>query len=201
MAAPRRPDDPTHNQTSRLTWKRCERCRLTFSMEAFARDISSATGHQSWCRRCKADWERGPGGAWKRFRAWLAENEPNSLSPPYGWTEELYIARWNAQSGLCETCGARLDEWQVSGHRQDRIDNDSPHIPANCRLLCWPCNRRKSNRNPHAADKEIARWVEEYGRGRVPWQTIDTSLRRVELPNVERFRVDPAQLDLFGSLR
>lgn len=175
---------------------RCTNCDGWFKKVFFARDRSSPVGHQSWCRHCKALWERGPENAWKRFRAWLEAHEPSSLAPPHGWTEELYLSRWKQFNGECEWCGAGLGEWQHSGHRQDRIDNNTAHTPANCRMLCWVCNRRKSNRPWQTARDEVMIHVRDHGRGRVPWHTIEPWAKRVELPDPEPFRVE-VQTDLF----
>jgi hypothetical protein len=184
-----------------LATRTCPRCSGTFRIDAFAQDRSSVTGRQSWCRRCKADWECGPEGSWKRLRAWLEKNEPNSLKAPHGWTEERYLKAWKDSRGECSLCGSRLREWQTSGHNLDRIDNNTPHIPANCRMLCWPCNRKKSNLPTLAADTEIGRWVEQYGRGKVPWQILLPNIQRVDLPDMEQYRVlaEPEQRDLFGG--
>jgi hypothetical protein len=147
----------------------------------FAVDKSKPNGRQSWCRLCKDIWEMGPDGVWKRLRAYLEKHEPSSLRPPNGWTEELYLKRWSEVDGKCELCGAGLGEWQVGGHRLDRIDNDTPHIPSNCQMLCWVCNRRKSNKTWQTAKIEVRPYLEEFGRGKVPWQTIEPWARRVSL--------------------
>jgi hypothetical protein len=170
--------------------KKCVACGQFFSLEAFRVDRSSKRGLQSWCIRCKANWERGVDGSWLRWQAWLEKHEPMSLGEPSGWTEHMYKKRWQECDGKCEWCGAGLGEWQTGGHHQDRIDNDTPHIPSNCRMLCWPCNRRKSNRSPHVALREANFYVAEWGRGRVPWQTIEPWARRAVLPNVEQYKVD-----------
>lgn len=170
--------------------KQCSCCMLFFTHEAFAADRSTPLGLQSWCRRCKALWERGPENVWKRLHAWLQREEPESLQPPHGWTEELYRERWEAADGKCEACGAGLGEWQHSGHRLDRIDNNTPHIPANCQMLCWVCNRKKSNLPWQTFAKEVALHVAEHGRGRVPWQTMLPWAKRVELPDLGAFEVE-----------
>lgn len=169
-------------------------------LEGFARDKTAPTGRQSYCRRCKTEWERGPENVWKRLRAQLESEEPESLKPPHGWTEELYVARWNEVDGKCEFCGAGLGEWQHAGHRLDRISNSTPHIPANCQMLCWVCNRRKSNKHPFVARAEALEHVRiagngdvARGMGRVPWQDIEPWARRVELPDMERWRVASLQ--------
>ncbi len=182
----------------------CPQCQETYRLDAFAIDRGSLTGRQSWCRRCKADWECGPEGTWKRLRVLLEKQEPDSLKAPHGWTEERYVKAWKEAKGECSTCGARLREWQISGHNLDRIDNNTPHIPANCRLLCWPCNKKKSNGSPLSADREIGLWVQQYGRGKVPWQLLLPGSERVELPCVEQFRVEPEesrQLDLISAAK
>jgi 5-methylcytosine-specific restriction endonuclease McrA len=195
----RLPGEEVNVATSRPS-KRCNRCDRIYDSRAFAADKSAIGGRQSWCRRCKVEWESGPHGAWRRFAAFLRKHEPRCLDLPRGWTEELYVTRWAACGGICELCGADLSEWQKSGHRLDRIDNGTPHIPNNCRFLCWPCNRHKSDRNPHVADQEIRMWVEQYGRGRVPWQTIQSKAGRVELPDLAEFVVE-IQLSLLGGPR
>ena len=178
--------------------KRCVNCGGWFRLAFFAVDKSKPSGRQSWCRRCKTEWERGPENVWKRLRAMLEEDEPESLRQPHGWTEALYLQRWAEVDGKCEWCGAGLGEWQHSGHRLDRIDNDTPHIPANCQMLCWVCNRRKSDMPPHAAREEAMHHVERWGRGRVPWQRINTWAKRVELPDPEPYRVADIQLSFLA---
>jgi hypothetical protein len=169
-------------------------------VEFFAIDRSSGDGLQSWCRRCKAEWEQGPSGVWCRLRSLLAEKEPASLLPPNGWSEELYMMRWEECAGRCEECGAGLGEWQIAGHRLDRIDNRTPHIPANCAMLCWPCNRRKADRNPETVKHETTDLIRRYGRGRIPWQVVlspSWRVQRAELPDPTPFFVPDPQLDLF----
>lgn len=185
---------------SLITAKQCEKCRGRFRYEAFAADRSHESGRQSWCRACKARWELGPDNTWKRLEAWLAESEPTSLGGQNGWTEELYLARWAEVDGKCELCGAGLREWQGRGHNLDRINNNAPHIPGNCRLLCWPCNRAKSNGSPLAKDVEIGGWVKQFGKGRVPWDVIrqEWSLSRAEPVSVEEYRVVPEQMAFNG---
>lgn len=170
--------------------KRCGTCREWFLNSFFAMDTTKARGLQSLCRRCKAEWERGPENVWKRLKAMLDRDEPSSLLPPHGWTEEIYLARWEQSGGRCEWCKAGLGEWQHSGHRLDRIDNDTPHIPMNCQMLCWVCNRRKSNRPWSTAKAETMRWVSEFPPGQVPWQTIEPWAKRVELPDPAAFLVE-----------
>lgn len=169
----------------------CPQCQKTYRLAAFAADRGSPTGRQSWCRRCKADWECGPEGSWKRLRAHLEKHEPISLKEPHGWTEERYLKKWKECNGECVLCGARLREWQVSGHNLDRIDNDTPHIPANCRLLCWPCNKKKSSTTALVADEEIRGWVQKFGRGTVPWQKLMPGIERVDLPDLQEHEVTP----------
>lgn len=188
---------PTSSAASRRAL-RCGNCMKHYKSEFFAKDRSSPDGYQSWCRLCKAEWERGPEGVWKRLRVWLEKYEPVALKPPHGWTEELYISRWHEAKGLCEWCGAGLGEWQIAGHRLDRIDNDTPHIPANCRMLCWVCNRRKSNKHWHIAEKETKQHVNDHGMGRVPWQTIEPWAKRVFLPDPTPYIVE-VQTTLFGD--
>ena len=68
-------------------------------------------------------------------------------------------------------------------------------------MLCKVCNRRKSNGHPLRADAEILKWVEQYGRGKVPWQKLheEWGLKRFELPYVEQYRVgDFEQVPLFS---
>lgn len=176
-------------------------------LDFFATDRSSSSGKQAWCRLCKALWERGPENAWKRFKAMLEREEPESLRPPHGWTEQQYLAMWTAVDGKCEWCGSGLGEWQHSGHRLDRIDNNTPHIPANCQMLCWVCNRRKSNRPAFVAMEETLMHVrraggrrgEQAGLGRVPWQDIEPWARRVELPDPEPYRIALPMEAIWGA--
>lgn len=175
---------------SREAVKQCAKCSGWFRLGAFARDRRQKDDRQAWCRRCKAEWEQGPENAWKRLRAWLEKEEPACLRGANGWTEALYVEHWNACGGRCVTCGAGLLEWQTSGHRLDRIDNNTPHIPSNCRMVCWPCNKLKSDGHALAEDATIGMWVQKYGRGKVPWHLVKPAwgIKRVELPDVEEYR-------------
>lgn len=183
----------------------CPKCRVTYRPDAFAVDRNSPTGRQSWCRRCKVEWEHGLDGSWKRLKAWLAKEEPNSLDASEGgtnlkgWTPEKFTKKWKEHDGHCSLCGAGLREWQSSGHNLDRIDNNTPHIPGNCRLVCWPCNKKKGNGHPAVAYEEIAALVKKYGHGLVPWQLILIGMKRIELPDLAEYRVDrePEQRGLF----
>jgi len=179
--------------------KQCAKCGGTFLLAAFKRDRNQLSGRQSWCIRCKAEWETTPEGAWKRFRSWAEKNEPTSLLAPHGWTETAYLDLWKKTKGECESCGAKLNEWQRSGHRLDRIDNNRPHIPGNCRLVCWPCNHRKCDRPPSVFLAEIENWISKYGRGRIPWG--EHGYESVALPDIEEFRIDKQniQIDIFAQ--
>ena len=171
--------------------KQCASCRMWFSGGAFARDRTRGSQLQSWCRACKAAWECGVDGSWKRLRRELEKKEPASLDPRTGWTEAKYRAFWSEHDERCERCGAGLREWQSAGHNLDRINNSDPHVPGNCRLVCWPCNKRKSNKSSLVHDPETELWIQRYGRGRVPWSELMPGMTRAEVPSVDEFRIDP----------
>jgi len=124
--------------------------------------------------------------AWRRFAAEMERDEPTSRQ---FWTLEIFREWWG--NGKCEYCGGGLSEYQTGGHRMDRIDNDAPHIPSNCRRACWPCNATKADKHPEVFRSEMRNWLVEYGPGRVPWAKLSPRFRRAEIPNVEQFRSDP----------
>ncbi len=193
----------TRPVVGRADFKQCCTCKGWFQFAAFYRDVSPGrSGWQPQCRRCRTQWEHD--GAWCRFRSYLKKFEPAALAPPHGWTEELYRAQWDKARGCCEWCGAGLGEWQLSGHRVDAIDNDREHTPNNCQLLCWVCNRLKSN-HPNLATKQMVVGIVvdagngdyERGRGKVQWSDRFTWARRAKLPDVEQYRVASPQLEMF----
>jgi len=146
--------------------KRCRRCHVLYEPEAFARAAKHKDGKQSWCRKCKAEWEHSPEGKYKRFYAGLAPEEAVL------WTWDIYLSLWEKHGGCCEWCGAGLTEWQSSGYNIDRISNSRGYLPGNAQLLCKPCNFTKSDKNPIVAKQESDRWVAEFGRGRVQWNEV-----------------------------
>lgn len=172
----------------------CKNCLEYFTEHGFARDEARparSVCRQAWCRRCKAEWETRPEKTWGRFEALLRNKEPENLLPgPNRWTRALYCEIIASARGLCTLCGARLREWQSTGHNLDRIDPDGSHFYANCRVVCWPCNRIKLDMEPHAADAFIADQVAHWGRGKVPWQKVRRGFARVEPVDMMPYRVD-----------
>lgn len=123
-----------------------------------------------------------------RFIAQLVESEPESVAQ---WTREIFIQKWGPLPAKCRSCGAGLREWQVGGHNMDRISNSRLHIPGNCRAVCWPCNRTKSNKNAAAASIIIDSYL-------IPWCDLDPAFRPAKPPDVSEFRVE-VQLSLWGT--
>ena len=165
----------------------CSKCREFYWRSAFAADASRLDGCQSYCRYCKQLWEVPVENGWKRFSAWLRNNEPKSV--PH-WTFEIYDLEIKKADGECWLCGAGLHEWQSSGHFMDRINNNTPHIPGNCRVLCWPCNSLKGAAPSTTADQMIREWVAKYGRGKVQWDELyPRKFKRPVLPDLSSLRV------------
>lgn len=181
--------------------KRCAKCRHLFSVDGFAEDVSTADRRQSYCRRCKDEWEAVPENAWKRFyKEVLIKEDPLCLSAPHGWTRALYLSMWDATKGRCTYCGGGLADYQSSGHRLDRLDSALPHTPQNCRLCCWPCNRLKLDMTPPAFVNTIRHYVKDYGEGKVPWHTIyPGKFRPRARVDMTRFWVPDPQLTMFGG--
>lgn len=183
--------------------KRCSGpCGFLYELPAFARDSTKQSGRQSWCRGCKDVWESVPENAYKRFTEFLRKNnEKECLEPPHGWTRDLYLSMWRENDGKCGSCGALLTLWQRTGFRVDRIGNNGGHWPHNCRIVCWPCNRVKSNRNAQAFQQELEVYLQKYGWGRVPWDDTH-GFARAKDPHdrVRKYRIGEPQLTLFPEV-
>jgi hypothetical protein len=164
----------------------CGRCRKTYSLDGFARDRTAKTGHQTWCKKCKAVWAGSMNGSWKTFQKLLKEHYPEDGQL---WSQRDYEKRWKHAKGACESCGAGLSDWQMGGYRIDRIDNTIGYRPGNCRLCCWPCNKFKRDMHPTTAEMFIKSLVDKWGWGRVPWNSLFPSdgFARKALPDMSQF--------------
>jgi hypothetical protein len=187
------------NDALRRTARRCQGCGMFLLPAAFAADRASPDGFQSWCRRCKSEWEQSDDGIEARFFAHLRKKlDPTLIGPPRGWTHALFRELWQRADGKCESCGAGLGEWQYSGYRIDRIDNDRGYVPGNCRLCCWPCNVYKKDKHPSVSLFEIGNLLREYGRGRIPWAKYVPGINPYVPPDMSALIVSDPQLSLFS---
>jgi hypothetical protein len=105
--------------------KQCGNCGGFFVLEFFGKDNSTHTGRQSWCRRCKEEWEQGPENTWKRLRAHLEKYEPGSIGKPNGWTADLFLTEWKRVGGCCELAGV----WPLPRPHQQRLATHSRQLP------------------------------------------------------------------------
>lgn len=178
-------------------------CRRWFhaTPECFDSDPSSRTGLQSYDVQCKDEWETKPEKMYRRFRSFLLNEEPQSLSaweskPGGSWA--AWLNKYEAQLGLCYHCGAGLREWQYSGHNLDRKDNGDHtlHSPENTVLACHPCNITRGRGRWHAWRSRAKQLVDEHGWGEVPWGEIDDRFKRAIRRKCHHLCVpDPALVD------
>ena len=136
--------------------------------------------------------KRRPHRGYARFRKVLDDRRVEDAAkqrPPRDddWTERTYNAVIQEHDGRCHWCGAVLHELS-GGYWIDKIDPKRGYARSNCVACCWPCNRTKNNMMPEAFLDWIGRKVEQYGRGRVPWQTLIPGIK-VEGPDVSAFRL------------
>jgi len=176
--------------------KKCSGCGLTYRVvirETFNLKAASPDGLQPWCRACDTRNKRGSHNGWKNFRRILKER--NELAE---WSEAKYIAMMGNFD--CWTCGADVTEWG-GGYWVDRVSSKRGYLASNCRPCCWGCNHLKSNRNPESADQDISRYVEKYGRGRVPWDEINSHIKHTAsiVPDLtpHLVQVDSPQMSMF----
>jgi 5-methylcytosine-specific restriction endonuclease McrA len=61
------------------------------------------------------------------------------------FTDSQKRAAYERQSGICSKCGKHFE---LSGMEADHItpwSKGGKTVPENCKMLCFECNRRKSN--------------------------------------------------------
>lgn len=145
----------------------CKRLLLLLKNVTFNAKRGAPDGFQPWCRECDHSNKNTIEYGWTEFSRLLRSSRSER---PEEWTETMY--RDLIGKGECHYSGSALRVWG-GGHWIDRISNARPHTPANCVPCCWPCNRRKSSRNPEAATREIEALVLRYTRGKIPWDEVD----------------------------
>lgn len=173
--------------------KRCGGCKRLLQVirsVTFTGNRTQPDRLQIYCRECDERHKaRDPVYGWKMFEHAL-QREPHHVAVQ--WNRAKYAALFTR--GECHWCGANLAEWGGKGHRIDRIDSLAPHVPDNCVACCAPCNHAKNSRSPESWTHEIQRLVATYGRGKIPWQSINPKgPGRTKIPDLSAYEVPTEQ--------
>lgn len=159
---------PHRNNGNRARYEcRCE-CGLTKSVEAKC----LARGETRGCRRCtwkQRDKYHGMSTGNRLYRVWQSmrtrcNNEHRHNYQRYGGRGIKVCPEWDRFDGFYKWASSQRGHDDTS-FQLDRIDNDGPYSPENCRFVSGATNcRNKSNNNLIAAfgeKKSLADWVED----------------------------------------
>lgn len=127
----------------------CSRCEKPKPLKDFSPDAKTSTGKSSWCKACKAEYQRD----YKRARratpeghAAILKSARSSRVAFYGLTDADYEEILALQGGVCAGCKRPPKEGR-------RLDIDHKHQPGEKKrqpwerasmvrgLLCHMCNR------------------------------------------------------------
>lgn len=176
--------------------KQCGCCKHWMRVvinESFNIKRGAVDGVQPWCRRCDAIQKQAVEKRWPIF---LREMQKRGRGEDLLWTAESYIALLDSAAYLCRYCGADVREWS-GGYSIDKIDPHTDYLPANSVVCCQPCNFIKSDRHEAVFREEIRPLLDQYGRGKIPWQLRSPRFGRVEYPNIAPYIVEGPQMSLF----
>lgn len=199
------------------TARRCANCDRLLCKFFFSADAAKGEGgRQSWCNRCKDEWEITVRGAWGRFSSYLEKHHPEYLDGIHGWTEERFNQKIRDCERRCLTCGAHLWEWLPKNSRpgiQDlwlkpgayavlKKNPRASYFPGNCQFACHPCAHVQKEKSPtwQAFVRETGHLVKEHGPGEVPWDRILGWPKRRVLRPFRDCLVEEPQLSLLDVL-
>ena len=112
-------------------FKACKKCKKLKSVSAFHKDKTTATGFNSWCKKCKLKHD----GLRSRSRRSPKEYQDRYRYAKLGMTLENYNKMLTAQNDRCKICNRHKSDQKRSLH----VDHchDSGKIRG---ILCGNCN-------------------------------------------------------------
>ncbi|WP_084493421.1 HNH endonuclease signature motif containing protein [Nocardia flavorosea] len=127
----------------------CAMCATTFS---------ATTPGATYCKDCKpkaaalasARWNAENRDRWRAYGQAYEAKKKNATIIPFG--PESVTARWEYFGNRCWVCRG---EATATDHVKP-LNKGGPHMPANLRPICQPCNSSKSDKWPYFADMRRA---------------------------------------------
>lgn len=120
----------TSNFTQR---KMCDKCQKMKLLIDFSKGSRNNFGRKSYCKKCCAEHQRRVQSASRKREHWLKKT--------YDITLEEYDAMFEAQNGLCKSCGNPETKMHPRSKTVLWLAVDHDHVTGKVRsLLCDGCN-------------------------------------------------------------
>ncbi len=150
------------------------RCECGTETEVAGPNLKSGNSTSCGCAHARHGMARTKVySAWRQMRQ-RCENQNDPAFPNYGGRGIKVCARWQSFDDFYDDMGPR-----PAGHTIDRIDNNGPYSPENCRWASWKEQQtnKRSNRalTAFGQTKTLQEWADQY---QLPISTLRNRIDR-----------------------